>query len=463
MYYDELLRLCGYEPEQIERERPRIEKAFEKLEFTPEDIDRGEKRVRQYFDIELNSIRKTLGLWIQCLIDLVLAREERRKIIYCAMPPFSSLMNVMAMVSEDIYVSPPDIVLSHTVGGIFDKLNPILETAEGDLLPAGSASCGGILAKLGAIIKGIIPVPDLLVSSGFVCDQTPKIDQLIGERYGIPVAYVDGPHDEMRKNWPQISDRRVKYLAQEAKDALTKFKEVTGYTVTEEVSRRANERSTDLATRCNQVFDLIRHADPAPISFVNIGKAFPLVVAVNTTTLYKDMEGLVDLLYREIGERVDRGEGVLPKGALRVAVDVIWTDPAPLSMIEKAGLVVVIDLGNGMVATEPERVPSKYEGFWESSANLVLRFCGTKFAERLTQMCKESGFDGVILNYPIGCRDLCIAPLKARELITKELGIPVLLLECDHVDTRNYSAEAMRGRVEAFAEMLKAAKAAKAK
>ena len=35
--YTELLRLCGYEEEEIEKERPRIDKAFKKLDIGPED------------------------------------------------------------------------------------------------------------------------------------------------------------------------------------------------------------------------------------------------------------------------------------------------------------------------------------------------------------------------------------------------------------------------------------------
>jgi hypothetical protein len=78
MYYDSVFRLCGYEPREIEEQRPRIERAFGKLEFTPEDFDRAEERVREYFDIELAGIRKMLGLWLQSLVDVVLAREEGR-------------------------------------------------------------------------------------------------------------------------------------------------------------------------------------------------------------------------------------------------------------------------------------------------------------------------------------------------------------------------------------------------
>jgi hypothetical protein len=461
MYYDELLKLCGYEPEEIENERPRIEKAFEKLELTPEDINRGVKRVSQYFDIKLTSIRKMMGLWLKSLIDLVLAREEREKIIYCAAPPFPQLANAMVMVSKDIFVTSPEVTVSQTLGGIFDKLNPVLKAAEGDLLPAGLAYCSGLQVRLGGIIKGVIPVPDLLVSSGFVCDETPKLDELVSKRYGIPVAYVDGVNDEMEERWPQVSDKRIEYIAQEARDALAIFEEVTGYKVTEEVSRRANERSADLLARGNRVLDLIRSADPAPISFVDMGIAFRLATRVaNTTTVSTDTGGLVDLLYRELKERVDRGEGVLPKGAPRIAMGLPWTEPTGARVIDEAGLTVIVDM---TTTTELERIPSEYEDYWERSAEATLRFCGIKFARRFKQICKEWGVDGAILNYPIGCRDLCIAPVKSRDIIMKELGVPVLLLECDHVDTRDYSAEAMRNRVEAFAEMLKAAKAAKTK
>jgi benzoyl-CoA reductase/2-hydroxyglutaryl-CoA dehydratase subunit BcrC/BadD/HgdB len=463
MYYDELLRLCGYEPEEIEREGPRVEKAFDKLEFVPEDIDRGEKRIRQYFDIELVGIRKMMGLWIKSLVDLVLAREERGKVIYCATPPFPQLANAMAMVSKNIYISSPEQIFAHVVGGIFDKLNPVLEAAEGDLLPAGLAYCSGLQARLGGIIKGVIPVPDLLISSGFICDETPKLDELIGEIYGVPVAYVDCVNDAMEEKWPQINDTRIEYLAQEARDALTKFEEVTGYSVTEEVSRRANERSADLFARSSRVLELIRNANPTPISFVDIGIAYRLATrTANTTTLYTDTGELIDLLYEELKERVDRGEGVLPKGAPRIAICFSWSEPTSVNMIEKAGLQVLVDM-TPATEIEHERVPSKHEDYWERSSESLLCLSFMKFARHFKQVCKEWNVDGAIMNYPIGCREFCIEPVISRDIITKELGIPVLLLECDQNDTRSYNVESMRSRVEAFAEMLKAAKAVKTK
>jgi benzoyl-CoA reductase/2-hydroxyglutaryl-CoA dehydratase subunit BcrC/BadD/HgdB len=52
--------------------------------------------------------------------------------------------------------------------------------------------------------------------------------------------------------------------------------------------------------------------------------------------------------------------------------------------------------------------------------------------------------------------------MMTKKAIEKELGVPVLVLEGDCYDTRNYSASQLRTRVETFAELLRSAKAAKA-
>ena len=37
-YYDDMLKLCGFEDDEIKKEKPRIDKAFQKLELGPQDI-----------------------------------------------------------------------------------------------------------------------------------------------------------------------------------------------------------------------------------------------------------------------------------------------------------------------------------------------------------------------------------------------------------------------------------------
>ena len=47
MDYADLFRFCGYSDEDLDRERPRIDRAFERMGITEEDVRRGESRVKQ--------------------------------------------------------------------------------------------------------------------------------------------------------------------------------------------------------------------------------------------------------------------------------------------------------------------------------------------------------------------------------------------------------------------------------
>jgi benzoyl-CoA reductase/2-hydroxyglutaryl-CoA dehydratase subunit BcrC/BadD/HgdB len=66
----------------------------------------------------------------------------------------------------------------------------------------------------------------------------------------------------------------------------------------------------------------------------------------------------------------------------------------------------------------------------------------------------------MIYNYQFSCRPLACNSKLLKVHIEKERGLPTLLLDMDFYDDRNYSAAALRTRLEAFAEMLKARKAA---
>jgi hypothetical protein len=455
MYYDELLKLCGYELQDIENERTRLEKAFNKLEFTPEDFKKAEQRVKHFYDVELLSIRKMLGIWLKSLIDLVLAKEDGKKVVYTSMPPYFHILNGLTIVSEDVYVTSPDITLAYTVGGIFGKLLPYLEEAERDVFTVSSASCSPIEIKLGAINMGAIPLPDLCISSGHVCDQTPKLDEILNLRYGTNVVYADGTHDEYEKVWPNVSEKRVEYVTGITEEILQKVNEILGCSMTKEIAEKADLRIARISMKCKQVFELIKPADPQPTGFVNVGALMRLAkLSVNSTTVAEDIDGLLELFYSELQERIKQGKGNGPKGKPRVGISGLSSIPEPTRIIEDAGLAIVVDF-TGLAPVEEELVESKYKDYWARGAETILRHGNGKYSTRLVQVCREWDLDGAILNPPIGCRELCRVPLKEQELIQKQLGKPSLIIECDLADTRTYSDESLRTRLEAFVEMLR--------
>jgi len=214
----DFLSLCGFEPEEIKKEERRIERAFSLIEIEDEDIDRAKVKIKKYLDMELLGMRKVLGLWLKELVDMMLAREEGKKVVYVSYPPIPQMVAALALTSDDIYCASPDIVLSNTLNLMFDKIIPVLETAEQNGLGPGLAFCSYLQTRFGAIVKGIIPRPDLLIPSCFLCDLTPATDQLLHELYDIPVAYIDNLIDEKGERWPDdINPRKVKYFSIEMK------------------------------------------------------------------------------------------------------------------------------------------------------------------------------------------------------------------------------------------------------
>ena len=81
-------------------------------------------------------------------------------------------------------------------------------------------------------------------------------------------------------------------------------------------------------------------------------------------------------------------------------------------------------------------------------------------ASRFEERVRRLNIDGVIWGYLYNCRPLALGSHLIKQWIEKKTGVPTLALEIDIYDSRYYSAESLRTRVEAFAEILTARKAA---
>ena len=138
--YSKLLEMCGFDPQEITKEKDRIEKTFKILGMGEKEFAAAEKRVKQLYSIELPCVRMMLKVWIKELIALVMAREEKEKIVYAIMPsPAESYLAAM-LASDKLYVGYPDYVFQIGLGAIFGNLTPLLEAAEKNGLPPGEAT-----------------------------------------------------------------------------------------------------------------------------------------------------------------------------------------------------------------------------------------------------------------------------------------------------------------------------------
>ncbi len=459
--YTEVFRLCGYEDDEIEKERPRIDKAFAKLGLEKEDMARAEKRLQENFDLGLQGVRKLLHVWMDELIALPLCREEYKTVIYSDWPLPGPMVMAIQRMSDDIYVGSIGEVLNLGMGIIFDKLTPILEAGEEAGLGVGKSHCALWQTHIGGITSGKIPVPDLMISPNWYCDQPAHADQLLAELYDIPTVYMDGVLDDQWGQWPEISEHMIGYMGDQMEKCIKKAEEVTGYTMTEEARQGGLQDTFALYLNFNTIVEMMAKADPQPISHADLNLAFWMFF----TPLRKKelaMDGLATLI-GETKARIEKGEGVVPKGAPRIYFGLRFAiDSAIFKMVEGLGLspqVVFIDW-----MTPLEKTPPKSTRWADLVMEAFLRrgvvHSASGAIEYVKTYFKEWKCDGAILCWPYSCRPYTQPVMMTKKMLKEEFNVPVLLLEADAYDTRDYSAGQLRTRVETFAELLRMKKAA---
>lgn len=464
-YYDDLLKLCGFEEEEIDAERPRIEKSFERLGIGPDDMEEADGWVRQNHDVTLTGVRKLLGAWLKELIDVVLAKDEGKKVVYFGFPAILGPGLMIRASSENVLVSAPDMVLCHTMGQIFNKLTPIIEAGEANGLPPGHALCSLWQVKIGGVAKGMIPVPDLGLASSYFCDMGSKADDLVTAKFGTPMAYIDGSMDSSWGEYPGYLPERVAYLGAQINQALSKAEKVLGIKIIPDAWERAQQGARAFVGRLLRLVDLMK-ADPVPVSVT----ALELLEALSGASTGRGIqEGIkaMEILIHELEERVKAGTGATKKGALRVMIGVGHTsDPRVLHMLEDVGLAVPLTSVLSAVAGSRVEVEKTYLTPGETIAAHEMAagmYHGTDAMFKLFETgAKVMKLDGFIMDYLHNCRPAALPSHSAKKYLEEKTGLPVLSLEVDIYDSRAYSAASMRTKVETFAEMLKARKASNA-
>ena len=136
-----------------------------------------------------------------------------------------------------------------------------------------------------------------------------------------------------------------------------------------------------------------------------------------------------------------------------------FSDPSIMRMMENIGLCIPITLFGLLVSKGRENTPfisgevlAKQEmlgGMFHSNYG---------FIKSTAEVAREANIDGIIWNYLHNCRALSQPSHLLKQFVERETGIPVLSLETDIYDSRTYSTEALRTRLEAFAEILRTRK-----
>ncbi len=467
---NELLKLCGFDEHEDEKDIMRAKKAFQKLGINDEDVERAMQNISKYYDIELKGIRKMLGIYVRDAVDLVLAREEgKRLVIYAIMAEgFDLIASAFTSQSEEIYVSWPESSFEILFGPtFFEKQITVLEAAEALWLKEGIVShCANVKMLVGLLALDLIPKPDMLIVSGFLCDTAPKTIDILHELYDAPMYYFGTCLDREDNEEPEAETKRVALAANHMRELVANMQEVTGLKVTEEDLWKQIEAKKELKGNMARIHNVLDRSKKPPISATHGSVVFLLQrLAANWSNVSRLVE-TTSIIHDELEERVNRGYGVVEEGAPRILAltPVSFTDPRLEYMIEKLGMAVTTEIDlfwpDGRRTPDVAKTDDPYVALCAYLNDSKTR----KISDRIqiiTEAAKKLKVDGVLCRAHVGCRTIAADIMLVKDAINKDLGLPTMLLESESFDPRYYNHEVFKRKMELFKIMLESKMTAK--
>ncbi len=360
--------------------------------------------------------------------------SENQSIAWCGICVPFDLLNVMGVTSCFV----------EFVGALM-ATNEIADHSIVLAEQAGYASdtCAYHRSVTGAFLENILPVPDFVIGTSSPCTA------------GLTV--MENMARVMKKdlfvlNVPQIpTDQNVRYLADQIRDLVSFISDHTGQALDKERLKEAVQKTNQTRSLLLEIYDYAAMV-PSPVNsklLRDFGIVLPLFFGtdgvIEVCKAYRDeLKGTIDSKKSGIEDEKIRLMWIQNRIQFKTDID---------NMLEEEFHAnIVIDELN-TINWGPIDPEDPYEGFARRIISLPI---GTDIEHRMKHM-KDLAEKYKIVGAINPCHWGCRQGTGSRGMIgkgMKEIGIPVLNLEVDCVDSRNFAPNQVRTRIEAFMEML---------
>ncbi|NOY70140.1 MAG: 2-hydroxyacyl-CoA dehydratase [Deltaproteobacteria bacterium] len=297
---------------------------------------------------------------------------------------------------------------------------------------------------------GGLPEPDILLSPGGGCVPVMKIFHALERRFpDAKVFYADLPQVAVE----DIRDYHIDYAEDEMKRLISFLTETTGHELDEDRLRETVALSDKACALWDEIMSFRRFV-PAPFSAAEIGIMFVMVTRQGTRIAVDFLQEVAD----EVRARAESKTGVIEDEKVRLFWDNIppWYHMGIFNYFEKKGGVVVAETYSAAwsLRLDPENPIRSLAVKSLMSYPMVSCVSIEKRKEMVLKACRDYKINGVILHRNRSCVPITLGQMAIKEALEKELGIPSLIIDGDHMDARNFSMAQFQARADAFMEML---------
>ncbi len=326
---------------------------------------------------------------------------------------------------------------------------------QSDFISAGSEAglateiCSPHRGLAGGYFRKLLPIPDAMLWTNLVCDNTAKSGEYIEQLTGAPGFFLDHPFGN--------SPGEEKYMVDELKDMVKFLEKVSGRKMDwDKLSQNVAEMDKQIKLQA-EICDL-RKAVPSPfptrrfLEFLTVDYMF---ASQPECTEY------LTALRDELAEMVKLGKGAVNPERFRLMSFFV----PPIYLI--AFLEGISQEFGAISVTEPLFTYWKYapldpakplesvakKSYMIPESRTMYGPLGQSTLQDIRDCAREYRVDGAIYYAFIGCRHSC-ATIKMFKDLLNELDVPVLTLDCDIMDPTVNNQVEVRQKMEQFYELL---------
>jgi len=358
----------------------------------------------------------------------------REKMAWCGLLVPFEILSVMDVVSGFVEFVGGELAL-------MDRIGPLLATAE--TAGYGSDICGFHRGVLGASIEGLMPMPDFLIGTSGPCVGGLAVLENLATTFNRDFFLLEVPQTD--------TPEAVHYLTKQLRAMVDFISAHTGAPLDMDRLREALVLTNQARELLLEVFDLAKSV-PSPASandLPNFGFVLPLLLG--TEAAVRIAEAFRD----HYQTRVAKGLSGVPGELLRLMWlqnRIQFQEPLVRMLENEYQASIVVDEFNDILWD-----PIDLDDPLPDLARRMISIPFTRRAEQrvaqLRRLAEAYQVDGAINPCHWGCRQ----GTGARGLVSeglKQIGVPVLNLEVDCADPRNFAEGQLRTRLEAFVELL---------
>lgn len=307
----------------------------------------------------------------------------------------------------------------------------------------GRDSCSFHRCALGGSLLDFFPRPKVFCAATHLCDGAVSLFNNLSSRYALPLLLLDTPVKKDRA--------ALQYVVRQLESIITSLQELSG----EKMQHLKLQKAVLYADQARQQLANVNRWRAHPLSAFGARDALAYLYLYFSGIGGKRTPEIYKTLAHELKQNLEKAATA---GATPPRYRLLWLHLPPLhrnnvlAYLEQKGARVVFEEFSHAY-WEPMDPEKPLESIARRMLDHFGHGCIGQRLQAVKTMVEQFDVDGVIHFSHWGCRQNCGSVNIIRDFLRRE-GIPLLLLDGDCIDNRNYSPGQVHTRIDSFLEML---------